>query len=239
MPVPYGVTAAADCSARPIRSLPGTVWPRMRIPLTAAILLCLAVAGPTAADNGQLTGSVGPGYVISLTDSTGAAVTHLDPGTYTLVVHDQSDIHNFHLNGPGVDVSTAIDFVGNQTFTITVVAGTYTFVCDAHFGTMKGSFTVGAVTTPPPRPPAAKTASFSVGPGNKLGAPARLTAGRYSITVRDLSTTDDLHFKGPGVDRKTGVATRGTVRWAVTLKAGTYRLWSDRHPTLRRTLSVG
>jgi hypothetical protein len=210
----------------------------MRIPLTAAILLFLAVAGPTAADDGQLTGSVGPGYAISLTDSTGAAVRHLAPGTYTLAVHDQSDIHNFHLNGPGVDVSTDIDFVGDRTFPITVVDGTYTFVCDAHFGTMRGSFTVGTAATPPP-PPAAKTASFSVGPGRRLGAPARLAAGRYAITVRDLSTADNLHFKGPGVDRKTGVATRVTVRWAVTLKAGTYRLWSDQHPTLRRTLRVG
>jgi hypothetical protein len=210
----------------------------MRIPLTAAILICLAVAGPTAADNGQLTGSVGPGYVISLKDSTGAAVTHLDPGTYTLVVHDQSDIHNFHLNGPGVNVSTDIDFVGDQTFTITVIDGTYTFVCDAHFGTMKGSFTVGAASTPPP-PSTPKAASFSVGPGKKLTAPAKLAAGRYAITVRDLSSTDDLHLKGPGVDRKTGVAARGTTHWTVTLKAGIYRLWSDKHPTLKRTLSVG
>ena len=210
----------------------------MRIPLTAAILLCLAVAGPTAADNGQLTGSVGPGYVISLTDATGAAVTHLDPGTYTLVVHDQSDIHNFDLNGPGVSVSTGIDFVGDETFTITVADGTYTYVCDAHIAAMKGSFTVGSVaTTPPPSKP--RTATFSVGPGKKLTAPAKLAAGRYVISVHDLSASDDLHFQGPGVNRKTGVAARGTQQWTVTLKAGAYKLWSDAHPTLRRTLTVG
>src|SRR5205807_8963107 len=40
----------------------GSVWLVMRIPLTAAIALVLATAGPTAADNGQLTGNVGPGY---------------------------------------------------------------------------------------------------------------------------------------------------------------------------------
>lgn len=212
----------------------------MRIPLTTAIalvVLVLAAAGPSAADNGQLTGSVGPGFTISLKDATGAAVTHLEPGTYTLVVHDQSDLHNFDLTGPGVSVSTAIDFVGDQTFTITLANGTYTFVCDAHVATMKGSFTVGTVSNPPP-PPKPKLATFAVGPGKKLTAPLKLTAGRYSITVKDASATDNLHFKGPGVNRKTGVAFKGTVKWAVALKAGTYKLWSDAHPTLKRTLKV-
>jgi hypothetical protein len=208
----------------------------MRIPLTAAIVLVLAAAGPSAADNGQLTGNVGPGYAISLKDSTGAVVTHLDPGTYTLVVHDQSDIHNFDLSGPGVSVSTAIDFVGDQTFTVTLADGTYTFVCDAHLGTMHGSFTVGTVTTPPPPKP--KAATFGVGPGKRLIAPAKLTAGRYVITVKDASATDNLHFKGLGINRKTGVAFKGTVKWTVALKAGTYKLWSDAHPTLKRTLKV-
>jgi plastocyanin len=210
----------------------------MRIPLTAAIVLVLATAGPTAADNGQLTGNVGPGYSISLKDSTGAAVTHLDPGTYTLVVHDQSDIHNFDLNGPGVNASTAIDFVGDQTFTVTLADGTYTYVCDAHVGTMHGSFTVGTVSNPPPPPTKPKAAAFGVGPGKRLTAPAKLTAGRYVITVKDASAADNLHFRGLGVNRRTGVAFKGTVKWAVALKAGTYKLWSDAHPTLKRTLKV-
>jgi hypothetical protein len=195
-------------------------------------------AGPTAADNGQLTGNVGPGYSISLKDSTGAAVTHLDPGTYTLVVHDQSDIHNFDLTGPGVSARTDIDFVGDKTFTVTFTDGTYTFVCDAHLATMKGSFTVGTVNNPPPQPKPAKPALFTVGPGRKLTAPARLAAGRYLISVRDSTSADNLHFQGPGVNRKTGIVYKGTVRWTVALTAGIYRLWSDKHPTLRRTLTV-
>jgi plastocyanin len=201
------------------------------------MLLALAAAGPTAADNGQLTGNVGPGYAISLKDATGAAVTHLDPGTYTLLVHDQSDIHNFHLNGPGVNVSTDIDSVGDQTFTITLADGTYTYVCDAHFGTMHGKFTVGAVSTPPP-PTKPKTATLGVGPGKRLTAPAKLTAGRYVISVKDASAIDNLHLQGPGINRKTGVAFKGTAKWTVSLKAGTYKLWSDAHPTLKRTLKV-
>jgi hypothetical protein len=84
----------------------------------------------------------------SFTISVSGAV-NLAPGTYTLVVHDHSAIHDFHLFGPGgVDVSTTIEGIGDQTFTVNLVAGKYTYVCDAH-PSMKGSFTVGAVTSKP------------------------------------------------------------------------------------------
>src|SRR5262249_2481093 len=94
----------------------------------------------------------------------GNPVTHLDPGTYTLLVHDHSAIHNFHLTGPGVDVKTDIVGTGDSTFTITLSDGLYRFVCDAHPTVMKGSFTVGTVSTPPPAPKPAKLTG-SVGPG--------------------------------------------------------------------------
>jgi plastocyanin len=119
------------------------------------VLLSLVVAagfaGGARADSPTLTGDVGNGdsFTISMHNADGSAVRNLDPGTYTLVVHDHSSIHNFHLFGPGgVDVSTSIGDTGDQTFTVTLVAGTYTFICDAH-PTMKGSFTVGgaAATT--------------------------------------------------------------------------------------------
>ena len=68
----------------------------MRVALVTAVgVATLAVASPTAADNPELVGNVGPGYSISLHDPAGNAVSQVDPGTYTLVVHDQSDIHNF------------------------------------------------------------------------------------------------------------------------------------------------
>jgi hypothetical protein len=56
--------------------------------------------------------------------------------------------------------------------------------------------------------------------------------------VRDASSADNLHLKGSGVDRKTGVAFKGEAHWAVTLKAGSYRVFSDAHPTLARTIRV-
>jgi hypothetical protein len=118
---------------------------KLFVPLMVAALL--TVGGSAAADTSQLTGVVGPGFNISLQDGSGARVTNLAPGTYTLTVQDKSDIHNFHLAGPGVDVATDIDFVGTQTFTVTLTNGTYRYDCDAHAATMKGSFTVG---TPAP-----------------------------------------------------------------------------------------
>ncbi len=212
----------------------------MRIALLAAAgAAALVLAGPTAADNPMLVGTVGPGFSISLHDPAGNAVNQLDPGTYSLLVHDKSDIHNFDLSGPGVSAKTDIEFVGDQTFTVTFVEGRYTFVCDAHFATMNGKLTVG---NPPPLPPAPVPKPHSltvhVGPGHVLAFPKGLAIGRYAITVHDLSAADNLHLKGPGVDRKTGVAFRGTVKWTVNLKAGTYHASSDAHKTLTRTVKV-
>ena len=89
-----------------------------------------------------LKGSVGPGFEISLSTADGQSVETLAPGSYTVEVDDQSDIHNFHLSGDGVDVSTDVGSTGTESFDITVTSGTYTFVCDPHSSTMHGSFDV-------------------------------------------------------------------------------------------------
>ena len=84
-----------------------------------------------------LSGSVGPGFDISMNEATAAA------GTYTLTVDDQASSHNFHLTGPGgVDVMTDIGGTGTKMFTVKLEPGTYTFVCDAHPTSMKGTLTV-------------------------------------------------------------------------------------------------
>ena len=86
-----------------------------------------------------LNGSVGPGFDISLEGTDG-----LTAGSYTIVVDDQSDQHNFHLTGPGgVDVATEVSETGEKSFDVDLEAGEYTFVCDPHASQMKGSFTVG------------------------------------------------------------------------------------------------
>ena len=52
---------------------------------------------------------------------------------------------------------------GEQTWDVTLTDGKYTYICDAHATTMKGSFTVGTVT-----PPAVtQKLGGSVGPGAK------------------------------------------------------------------------
>ena len=99
-----------------------------------------SAGGATA---GVLTGSVGEGdaFVITLKDSTGAPVTSLKAGTYTVKVKDASKIHDFHLSGPGVDQKTTVPEVTEVTWTVTLQAGTYTYKCDPH-AKMTGSFTV-------------------------------------------------------------------------------------------------
>lgn len=120
-------------------------------------LLAAGSAGASRADNPVLTGDVGSGdsFTISLHGPDGAPVKNLDPGTYTLIARDHSSLHSFHLFGPGgVDVATDIEGIGTSTFTVALVKGTYTFVCDAH-PSMKGTFTVGgtaALTKTPAKP---------------------------------------------------------------------------------------
>jgi plastocyanin len=62
---------------------------------------------------------------------------------YTLVVNDKGSIHNFQIEGPGLDRRvTAVGFVGTKTVTIRLRRGTYKFYCMPHEATMFGHFRV-------------------------------------------------------------------------------------------------
>ena len=104
-----------------------------------------AAATPSAAAGGgnELVGTVGEGdaFSITLTDSSGAPVSTLKPGSYTVKVSDKSKIHNFHLTGPGVEQKTTVPDVSDTSWTVDLTAGTYTFKCDPH-AKMTGTFTV-------------------------------------------------------------------------------------------------
>jgi plastocyanin len=204
--------------------------------LLIAVVVVAALGGPAAADNPVLTAKVGENdsFAISLTDSTGAKVTHLDPGDYTIQVNDLSDMHNFDLTGPGVSKSTGVTDIGTQTWNVTFTNGTYKYLCDIHPTTMKGSFTVGVVPTVTPP----QKLSGSVGPGAKISLTKSAKAGKAVLTITDRSKKDNLHLTGPGVNKKTGVAFTGTVKWTVTLKAGAYTFRSDAHKALKGTLKV-
>jgi len=202
----------------------------------ALVVVVAALSGSASADPPTLNALVGPGYNISLTDSSGVLVKHLDPGEYVINVNDQSDLHNFDLFGPGVTKATDVDGIGKTTWDVTFTDGSYTYQCDAHATTMHGSFTVGAVTAPPPK--TTQKLAGSVGPGAHISLARAAKAGKTVLTIRDRSKKDNLHLSGPGVNKKTGVAFTGTVTWTVTLKAGSYTFRSDAHKRLKGTLKV-
>ena len=225
----------------------------MRVGLTvvAALSACALAAGSAGAarsDNPVLTGDVGQGdaFTITLTDASGAAVKHLDPGTYTLVLHDHSSFHNFDLSGPGVAVTTDVAAVEDKTFTITLTDGTYFFQCDPHSSQMKGTFTVGTVPTPTPTPtptpvppPAPTKASASIaGSASSFRPASGLSAGAFAIVVDDKSATDGFRLSGPGISKATGAKFRGKVTWKVKLAAGRYSYGSALHPKLRHSFTV-
>ena len=72
----------------------------LAVVIAAAVVASIA-ASAGAATHPKLVGVVGKNdaYAISLT-SNGKAVKTLKAGTYTLVVHDDSAIHNYELDGP-------------------------------------------------------------------------------------------------------------------------------------------
>jgi plastocyanin len=214
----------------------------IRIPL---LLLFAALVLPSAvaqADNPRLVGTVGTNdaFVITLHDAAGDPVTHLDPGTYDIAVRDVSQLHNFHLRGPGVDQATLAEEAQTVTWTVTFTDGTYTYQCDPHSSLMHGSFTVGNV--PPPAAPAQLSAS--VGPRRTIslrddsGKLKTIAAGSVVLTVKDRSRVDNFHLTGTGVNKKTGVAFRGSVTWKLTLQPGRYTYRSDKHKSLRGAFTV-
>lgn len=108
----------------------------------AAVALAAALAAPSALAGGTtLNGTVGPGFTITLTQG-GKKVTTLKAGTYTFKIADKSNIHDFHLTGPGVNKTTAVSATGNYTWKLTLKKGTYKYVCDPHASIMHGSFKV-------------------------------------------------------------------------------------------------
>jgi plastocyanin len=215
--------------------------------LLLSLVAVVALAGAANAADPVLTGDVGAGdgFTITLKDASGAPVTHLAVGTYTLVAHDHSDFHSFRLSGPGVDVATTIEGKGDSTFTVSLVDGTYFFQCDAHPAQMRGKFTVGTVTdttpttpTPPPATPTKLAAAIGPGASVSLKPITGLSAGKFQITVNDRSATDGFRLSGPGLTKATGAKFRGTVTWRVALKAGRYTFGSALRPKLRRAFTV-
>jgi Copper binding proteins, plastocyanin/azurin family len=107
----------------------------------AAVALTLT-AGATPMALPKVTGTVGPGFTISLKRLTRPARL-LKAGRYSFVVADKSSIHNFEIEGPGLDRQiTTVGFIGTKTVTIRLRRGTYKYYCAPHESSMHGSFRV-------------------------------------------------------------------------------------------------
>ena len=117
---------------------------RIRMVAALAVVAALALVPVTQARQQKTTlnAVVGPGFNITLKKTSGAKVTTIPHGVYVIKVSDKSPIHNFHLVGPGVKKTTSVGAVANTTWMLTLKAGKYTYVCDPHASTMKGSFRV-------------------------------------------------------------------------------------------------
>ncbi len=108
----------------------------------AALTLLLALGSTALGGTGTLRGSVGPGFTISLTQG-GKKVTKLKKGTYVLTVSDKASIHNFVIEGPGVERDvTTVPGTGTKTVTLKLRPGKYKFYCRPHESSMFGYVTV-------------------------------------------------------------------------------------------------
>jgi plastocyanin len=102
------------------------------------ILATLALASSTfaAASTNTLTGTVGPGFTITMNKKTVKA------GTYAITIRDLASIHDFHLTGSGVNKATSVSGTGTTKWTVKLKKGTYHFVCDPHRTIMHGVLNV-------------------------------------------------------------------------------------------------
>jgi hypothetical protein len=124
---------------------PRTLWTLLAVAAAAAAVAASAVAH--SASTPTLTGVVGKNdaYSITLKTSAGKLVTTLKAGTYKLVIHDDSSIHNYELDGPHGKswTFTSVPFTGTKTVTLKLAAGKYKAYCVAHESVMFQHFTVG------------------------------------------------------------------------------------------------
>jgi plastocyanin len=127
---------------------------RIRIAAVAAVAalgaagaaIGVASAASTAAKaDPMLIGKVGinDAFVITLKTSAGKKVKTLKSGFYKLKITDGSDIHNFQIEGPGLDKRvTTVSYKGTKTVRLHFRKGKYKFYCQPHESSMFGFFKV-------------------------------------------------------------------------------------------------
>jgi len=194
----------------------------------------LGAAPSAGAEAPLLVGTVGPGFTIDLKDANGRHVDVLTAGTYTLLVHDLSDVHNFALGSQTTNtriLTGSVEGVGDETYTLNLTPGRYAYACSAHPDTMNGTFTVITAAKPVTATLSGKVTSRTLSLSS-----TRATAGTYRVTISDVSKTRNFHLVGPAVNRRTTKKFTGKVVWTVRLSVGVYRFGSD--PRLSGRLTV-
>ena len=111
------------------------------VALGAVVALVIPTTATTASEATLLTGTVGPGFTITLKKGA-TKVKTLRAGTYTIRVSDKSNIHDFKLKGSTRKTITGVAFKGTKTVTVTLKKGTVTYFCSPHPLAMNGTFRV-------------------------------------------------------------------------------------------------
>jgi plastocyanin len=125
---------------------------RRFLPMLAGVVIALvAVLPATASPKAQtLTLAVNSdAFKITLT-SGGSKATSVKPGTYTFKLVDKTAIHNVDLlkgsttvkDTKGKPVITSVSGKESKSVTVKLAKGSYTFHCDPHASTMKGTLKV-------------------------------------------------------------------------------------------------
>jgi plastocyanin len=122
---------------------------RLRIAVVTAVAT-LSTAGAAMAFSSAtvptLKGTVGPGFTITLKDSSGHKVKSLKAGTYEFAITDKADIHTFSLKqlsgGTFNKDLTSDTFVGKKTVKVKLTKGKWQYYCAVHPTEMFGNFTV-------------------------------------------------------------------------------------------------
>jgi hypothetical protein len=124
--------------------------PHVAVAVAAAATLAVlafaaaALAG-SQATHPKLLGVVGKNDAFKITlASKGKVAKILKAGTYTVVIQDDSTIHNYELDGPNGKswTFTSVGFTGTKTVTLKLVKGKYKAYCAPHESVMFQRFTV-------------------------------------------------------------------------------------------------